>query len=257
MRSGETFPEDQAYIFFNDAFLESIADLTVQRREDLLADVVALCGNPAGTHPLSNRGGQKLAGWNTLDVLQKEYRVVFTSRVDVDEEGRPAGMIEVLVAGPRRAEAAYDMAEALRRSGRIDDEQMTEVWDALTLLDTVAEQVGLDGWDYRPEPAPRGMIKAAVVAGILDEDTASALSKDELEAAMSAGWDADGNPDPVAALSAAMRRARGGVRMFDLTRIMEGRKEPRCGVVLPRTRQRCIRRRDHPGAHRAGGAPLP
>lgn len=250
MRPGEIFPDEQAYIFFNDAFVESIEDLTPGKREELISDVVRLCRNPSGTHTLSNRRGQKLAGWNTLDVLQKEYRVVFTSRIDV-VDGQPVGMVEVLVAGPRRADAAYDMAEALRRSGRISDEQLTEIWEALTLLDTVAEQVGLDGWDFQPEPAPPGMVKAAVAAGILDDETASVLSKDELEAAMNNGWSADGQPDPIAALAAAMERARSGVDLLNLTRIMEGRKAPRCEVVLPRTQKQCIRRQGHPGAHRS------
>lgn len=250
MRQGEHFPDDQEYILFNDAFVESVEPLTPSEREDLVADVVALCTNPAGLHPLSNKGGQKLAGWNTVDVLHKQYRVVFASRVDAVGT-QQVGMTEVLVAGPRRADAAYDMADALRRSGRISDEQMTEVLEALALLDTVAEKVGLDGWDYRPEPAPAGMVKAAVVSGILDERTANALSKDELEAAMANGWDDQGNPDPVAALAAAMRRARSSVEPLDLTRIMQGREEPRCGVIMPRTHRPCIRRRGHPGAHRA------
>lgn len=250
MRAGEAFPDDQAYIFFNDAFIESVEHLNVHQREDLIADVVALCRNPAGSHSLSNRDGQKLAGWNTLDVLQKEYRVVFTSRVDM-VNGQQVGRIEVLVAGPRRADAAYDMADSLRRSGRIDDEQMTAVWESLSLLDAIAEQVGLGGWDYRPEPAPPGMVKAAVVSGILDDTTASALSKDELEAAMADGWDVNGDPDPVAALAAAMLRARAGVEPLNLTHVMEGRRKPRCEAILSRTQQTCVRRNGHPGPHRA------
>lgn len=250
MRTGEKFPEDQAYIEFNDAFVESLERLTLTQRESVIAEVVALCRNPAGTHPLSNRGGQKLAGWNTLDVLQKEYLVVFASRVDV-VDGVPVGMIEVLVAGPRKAEAAYDMASALVRSGRIDPDLMTEVWEVLSMVELVAEKVGLDGWDYRPEPAPAGMVRAAVAAGVLDERTATALSKDELEAAMTAGWDSDGNPDPVAALGAAMWRARAGVEPLDLTRIMAGRTAPRCGAILKRVQRPCIRRQGHPGPHRS------
>ena len=39
----------------------------------------------------------------------------------------------------------------------------------------------------RPELAPPGMIKAAAAAEVLDESTASALSKDELAAALSRG----------------------------------------------------------------------
>lgn len=250
MPPGETFPDDQAYLFFNDAFVESVEHLTVTERETLLADVVALCRNPGGSHTLSTTRGQTLAGWNTVDVLQREYRVVFASRIET-VGGEQVGMIEVLVAGPRRASAAYDMAEALRRSGRIGEEQMSEVWEALSLLDAVAEDIGLEGWDYRPEPAPPGMAKAAVAAGILDPETAGALSKDELEAAMESGWDDHGNPDPVSALGAAMRRARTGVESLDLTRIMSERKEPRCGVVLPRSQKTCVRRHGHPGPHRS------
>jgi len=36
-------------------------------------------------------------------------------------------------------------------------------------------------WDYRPEPAPEGMRRAVVSAGLLDTDTADLFAKDELE----------------------------------------------------------------------------
>lgn len=146
MRSGAHFPDDQAEIVFNDVFVEYLDQLTPGERESVQADVVALCTNPVGTHPLSNRGGpDRLAGWNTLDVLAKEHRVVFASRT---QDG--VGVVEVLCAGPRRADAAYDLANALLATGRLSAQEVTEIWQALTLLDVITEQVGLDGWDYRP-----------------------------------------------------------------------------------------------------------
>lgn len=246
MRTGERFPADQAEIVFDDVFIEALADRCEADRLSVMADVVALCQNPVGTHPLSNRSAtDRLAGWNTLDVLAKEFRVVFASRVV-----NGVGLIEVLCVGPRRADAAYDLANALMATGRLTDDEVTEIWQALTLLDLLAEQVGLDGWDYRPPPAQPGMVKAAVAAGLLDEHTAALLSKDELAAALEGGWGADG-PDPVAALRAALSRARAGVDVADVTRILAGRTADRCGVVLPRAGAACIRRAGHPGAHRA------
>ena len=250
MLRGESFPEDQAYIFFNDAFVEFLEDLTEQQKIDVLAEVVVLCKNPVGSHTLSNRQGQKLAGWNTVDVLEKQYRVIFASKID-HVDGTPVGSVEVLVAGPRKAEAAYDMAAALVKSGRIKPDEMTEIWEALALLDIAAETVGLDGWDYRPLPAPDGLVKAAAAAGLLDVETASWLSIDEINTAMAEGWQADGTQDPVAALSAALSRARTRVEGMDLSQIMKRRKEQRCDAVLKRTGQLCIRREGHPGAHRS------
>lgn len=250
MQAGQKFPDDQAFISFNDAFVESLEDLTPQQRIDVVAEVVALCNNPVGNHTLSNRPGQNLAGWNTLDVLQKQYRVVFASRVE-EVDGQPVGHIEVLVLGPRKADAVYDMAHALRSTGRLTEDELTEIWDALALLDTVAEDVGLDGWDYRPEPAPPGLIKAAVASGILDQETASALTKDEINAAMEHGWDDTGTLDPTGALAAALRRARAGVEALNLTSIVTNRSAPRCNAVMKRTLKRCVRRIDHPGPHRA------
>jgi hypothetical protein len=251
VQPGEKFSDDQAFLLFNDAFIESLEDLAPQQRIDVLAEVVTLCANPGGNHTLSNRPGQKLAGWNTLDVLQEEYRVVFASRIE-EVDGQPVGHIEVLVLGPRKADAVYDMAEALRNTGRLSEDELTEVWEALALLDTVAEDVGLDGWDYRPEPAPIGLIRSVVAAGVLDEETASAMTKDEIHAAMEHGWDEEtGALDPTGALAAALQRARAGVEALNLTRILGSRKKPRCGAVMKRTLKRCIRRKDHPGPHRA------
>lgn len=246
MRSGESFPHDQAEIVFNDVFVEYLEKLTVAERESVLIDVLALCRNPGGTHPLGNKtAADQLAGWNTLEVLNKEHRVVFGSRIH-----NGVGIVEVLCAGPRRAKAAYDLANALIATGRLTAEECTEIWQVLTLLDVIAEEVGLDGWDYRPPPAPEGMVKAAVAAGVLDEDTAKLLAKDELEAALEGGW-AENGPDPVAAVRAAIQRARGSVDLADLTRILAGRAADRCGVLLPRAGVACIRRAGHPGPHRA------
>ncbi|PXX68778.1 hypothetical protein DFR70_102464 [Nocardia tenerifensis] len=246
MRKGESFPGDQAEIQFSDAFVEYLEDLPPAECESVLVDLLALCGNPAGSHPLSNRGsGDRLAGWNTLDVLGKQHRVVFSSRIVGD-----VGLIEVLCAGPRRADAAYDMANALIQCGRLTLDEATELWQALVLLDLLAEDIGLDGWDFRPEPAPEGLIRTVVAAGLLDETIALVLSKDEIDAAMSRGWGPEG-PDPEAALRAALARARAGVDAGDLGRIMQGRREERCGAALPRAGAACIRRKDHPGPHRA------
>jgi hypothetical protein len=246
LRAGGTFPGDQAEIVFNDVFVEYLEALPEAQRRSVLVEVTSLCANPSGDHPLSNRTAtDHLAGWNTLDVLNKEHRVVFSSRVIGG-----VGTIEVLCAGPRRAEAAYDLANALVRTGRLEPEEVTEIWQVLTLLDVLAEEAGLDGWDYAPPAAPQGMVRAAVAAGLLDEATARLLSKDELEAAMSHGW-GPGGADPVAALRAAMSRARAGVDPGDVVGQVLRRREGRCAVVLPRTHQACIRKAGHPGAHRS------
>lgn len=249
MQPGDTFPDDQCYIEVTDAFLESIADLTQAQQVDVLAEIVNLCQAPGGNHTLSNRGRQKLAGFNTVDVLAKEYRAVFSSNVEV-VEGRQVGHVRVLICGPRRNDAVYDIAEALRASGRFSDDEMQEIWEALAFLDVVAEDAGMDGWDYQPDVAPDGMVKAAVAAGVLDQAVAENLSIDELTAAMAEGWSATG-PDKDLALAAAARRARGALGGLDLTRIFLGRKAERCGAVMKRTKQKCIRRAGHPGPHRA------
>ena len=250
MQPGEQFPDDQAFVSLHEEFLESLTDLTEQQRVDVLAEVVNLCKNPAGNHTLSNKGGQRLAGWNTVDVLQKQFRIVFSSRVDNGPAG-PVGVLEALVIGPRRENAVYDAAEALRKSGRLTEDEATELWQALALLDVVAEDVGLDGWDFLPDPAPVGMQRTAVAAGVLDEESAAVLSKDELEAAIESGWGADGRPDKESALLAAMRRARSGVTSIDLGKFLTIRRKPRCPAITARTKQPCIRREGHEGPHRA------
>jgi hypothetical protein len=246
VRRGQRFPEGRAEVVFNDVFIEYLEELPARDREDALVAIVRLCDDPIGSHSLSNRGkADGLAGWNTLEILQRQHRVIFSSTV-IDG----VGVIEVLCAGPRRADAAYDMANALIRTGRLTDEEITEIWQALVLLDVIAEDIGLDGWDYAPPAAPEGMVRAAVKSGLLPEAIARALSKDELEAAMEHGWN-DGEPSPQAALEAAVRRSRAGITAMDVTRIISDRSTTRCNVILPRAGVRCIRREGHPGPHRS------
>jgi len=136
------------------------------------------------------------------------------------------GLVEVLFAGPRRASAAYDLANSLIATGALTDDEIVEIWQALTLLDIVAEKVGLDGWDYRPAAAPEGLVRAAVASGVLDEFTARLLSSDEITAAMANGW-TDSGPDPAAALKAALLRARAGVDPGNITRVLIARSADR------------------------------
>lgn len=224
--------------------VEQLSDLTPQQREDVLVELVRLCADPGGKHPLQT----PLAGWNTVDVLGGHHRVVYRASV---VEG--VGLIEVLCLGPRSDSEVYDMAVALRDAGLLTDAELTDLWDALAILDVVAEQVGLQGWDFLPSPAPEGMRRAAVASGLLDEETAALLSKDELEAAMAEGWGPDG-PDPITAVVAALERARS--RAVPLSpeqaaEILATRGEDRCGAMLPRAQRPCIRRAGHPGPHRS------
>ena len=142
------------------------------------------------------------------------------------------------------------MANAVALTGRLTDEEVIQLWVVLALLDVVVEHVGLDGWDYRPEPANTGLRKTAVRSGLLDADTAAVLSKDEVLAAMQHGWGTKG-ADPVKALRAALERARGSVDPTAVSRIIAGRQHERCGAAMPRAGIRCIRRNGHPGPHRA------
>lgn len=242
MRSGERFPSDQAEVVFSDIFVEQLEDdLDRTQAEEVLSDVVRLCENPGGSHPLH----APLTGWNTLEVLGRSRRVVYHARM---VDGHP--LIDVLCLGPRSNSDVYDVAEGLRDSGLLSEETFTQVWEALRLLDVTAEEIGLDEWDFRPTPAPVGMQKAAIAAGVLPEDVTRLLSKDELEAAMEHGWAPDGTVDPDRALNAALARNRLSNHP-DLPAILARRQEPRCSEFMPRAKQRCARRADHPGPHRA------
>ncbi|MEX2621620.1 MAG: hypothetical protein WD250_15495 [Egibacteraceae bacterium] len=227
---------------FSDVCVEQIAGLHPDEQVSVLSAAVRLYEDPAGKHPLSS----PLQGWNTEDVLAGEKRIIYRAG---DVNG--VGLIDVLCLGPRSANKVYDMAAALVASGLLTDDEVTFLWEALTILDILAEDVGLDGWDFRPEPAPEGMRLAAVRSGLLTEEQASLLSRDEIEAAMTAGW-AAGAPDPRAALIAALERARDRTQApADTDAVLSGRAHGRCGVVLPRAGAACIRKHGHPGPHRA------
>lgn len=242
MRRGQRLPDDQAEVVFSDVFVEQIAELHPDQQVEVLAAAVRLCEDPAGKHPLK----PPLQGWNTEDVLAGESRMIYRAG-----ELDGVGVIDVLCLGPRSGNRIYDMAEGLVATGLLTDDEVTFLWEALAVLDVVAEDVGLDGWDFRPEPAPEGMRLAAIRAGLLAEEQASQLSKDEIEAAMAAGW-ADGTPDPRAALAAALERARERSREpADIEAVLSGRAEGRCGAAMPRAGASCIRKHGHPGPHRA------
>lgn len=240
MRRGSRFPDDQAEIVFSDIIIEQLEQFTENQRIDVLAEVVRLCDDPGGKHPLRT----PLSGWNTLDVLGAELRVVYKATI---ADG--VGLLEVLCIGPRSDSEVYDMAIGITRTGLLSEGEVTQLWEALSLLDIVTEDVGLEGWDYRPEPAPEGMRRAAVNAGLLDKDIADLLAKDELEAAMTSGWGPSG-ADPEKALRAALERARGSAD-FSIRKILQSRRENRCGALMVRAKSTCVRRAGHPGPHRS------
>ncbi len=235
------FPDDQAEIVCSDVFVEQLAEFTDHDQIEVLAAIHRLCNDPEGKHAL----GGTLAGWNTLDVLAQRHRVVYRASSHTG-----TGLIEVLCLGPRRASEVYDIAVALVHTGALAPDEVTQLWEALSLFDIFPETIGLDGWDYRPPPAPDGMIRAAIASGVLPAGTAPLLSKDELEAALAHGWGPDGQPDPLRALRAALQRARGRVD-YPGPAIVLNRATPRCDALMPRAGTRCIRAHGHPGAHRS------
>lgn len=247
MRGNERLPDDQAEIVFSESFLLYLDDLTVGEREAVLAEVVTLCANPVGKHPLGNRSSSdQLAGLNTMEILGRRHRVVYSAAVE-----RDVGLIEVICAGPRTDNAVYDIANALVRSGTLTEDEATQIWDALALLKVIAETVGLDGWDYRPSPAEAHLARALVQLRLLPEQLAAAVSRAEAEAALRDGFDAAGAPNPQAALAAVLRAARTRSDYRDGLDILRRRTEDRCGARMPRARTTCIRRAGHPGPHRA------
>ncbi|MEO7124022.1 MAG: hypothetical protein ABI400_13080 [Lacisediminihabitans sp.] len=244
MRPGNQFSDNQAEVVFSDVFVEQLEACTQAERLEIVATMVGLCADPGGNHTLSARNnGRTLVGWNTVAVVEKTKRVVYR----VDEN---AASIYVLCVGPRRNDEVYDMATSLASSGLLSDDEITQLWEALSVLDVVAESVGLDGWDYRPEPAPEGQQRAAVAAGLLPARVAALLSKDEISAALEHGWGANG-PDKTKALIAALTRARGGVDFDSADWVILSREEGRCGKQMPRAGRKCIRKLGHPGPHRA------
>ena len=246
MRAGGKIPDDQAEIVFSDVFFEYLATLTKIEQLSVLETIESLTRNPAGKHPLSNTTKYgKLAGFNTVETLDGEHRAIF--RVQVVDG---VGVIEVIVGGPRRGDEIYSAANALEKSGKLTADEVTQIWDALDLLEIVSEKAGLNSWDYLPEPGAESQQRTLVGAGVLPGEIASILSKDELNEAMNAAWsNPDRQPDPDAAIEAALRRARNNsISTGDL---IASRREPRCGAMMPRAKKPCVRRQGHPGAHRS------
>ena len=244
MRRTGKLPDNQAEVVFSDLLVEQLEQLTEADQLSVLSDIVGLCEAPGGKHPLHS----PLQGWNTLDVLAGQRRVVYRAST-----ANGVGLIEAICLGPRRNSEVYDMASALVASERLTSDEITQFWVALSLLDVVAESVGLDGWDYRPSPAPDGLQRAAVAAGLLSSEIAALLSSDEIQAAMTHGWDGEGNPDAIAALTAALLRSRGRVPETNsvIETVMKNRELDRCGAIMLRAQIRCIRRTGHPGPHRS------
>ena len=241
MRRGERFADDQAEIALSDVAVEQIEALTDPERADVLADIARLAADPGGKHPL----GRPLTGWNTAATLSGHQRIVYRAT----PHSTSTGLIEVLCLGPRTAEKVYDIAKGLVETGLLTDDEATQLWDTLELLDVIAERAGLDGWDYAPPAAPPWLISAAVKLGVLDRATASVMSQPELEAAMEAGYGPDHQPDPAAALQAALNASRPGVAPHQ--HVTAARAGPRCGKYMPRAKMNCIRSKGHPGACRA------
>jgi hypothetical protein len=203
VRRGQRLPNNQAEVVFLDSFVEQIAQRAVSDQIEVLAEVIRLCDEPAGKHPLR----APLVGWNTLDVFGGHHRVVYRASI---AKGR--GLIEMLCIGPRSGDVVYDITCALLDAHLLTESEVTALWDALAILDVIEEEVGLDGWDYSPPPAP----------------------------------------DPEAAVLAALERARSRAReVVDARSIILARLEGRCAVLMPRAGARCIRREHHPGPHRA------
>ena len=243
MRAGEKLPDDQAEVVFADHCIEWLdRNLNGNDRDTVLDDIIDLCRNPYGKHPLSNRQNSRLAGFNTVESVERKLRIVY--RTGAEDE---VGLIEVIAIGYRRNNAVYDVASALVETGRLTEAESTQIWDALNLLDSVRERLGLESWDYAEKPAPEGLQKAAVASGLLDSETASLLSTDEVNAAMAAGW-SDSGPDPAAALDAALGRVATSTTP---ERVLRFRQDDRCGATMPIAGTPCIRRAGHPGAHRS------
>ena len=238
MRRGTRFDQDQAEVTLTDVFIEQLEDLARDDQAGVLADVVALCEDPGGKHPLSDR----LAGWNTQTTLNGTHRVIYRATPNT---GDTTSTLEVLCLGQRRNDEVYDIARNLVEAGLLTDDELAQIWDALDLLDVVAENVGLDGWDFRPAAAPAGLRRAAVEAGLLSPADAEMLDISEINAAMAHGWTESG-PDPDAALAAALGASRHGSVPAGRD-VLGHRRADRCNKWMPRAQARCVRRAGHPG----------
>ncbi|MGM7668555.1 hypothetical protein [Microbacterium sp. A93] len=231
----------------SDAVIEWIdSNVSIDEQLQVLEDIVAICRVPWGKHTLSNRGGQKLAGFNTAESVDRTYRIVFRSSIT----NSGTELVEVVAVGHRHDNLVYDVANALVASGVLTDAEVQQIWEMLELLDgAMATVTGLGQWDYIPGPAPAGLQQATVASGLLDERVAKLLTTDEITAAMSAGWDPDtGEHRPEWALEAALHRLTSSA---DPDRFLALRGEPRCGAPMKIAKAPCIRPRGHAGAHRA------
>lgn len=243
MQPGERFPENQAEVTFTAESIDWLsAHVNLSERETVFDTIAGLFASPSGKHRLSNHGSTNLVGFNTVEACQRAYRIIFRAKT---HDG--VGAIEIITIGLRRDDDVYAEAHDLIHSGKLTEAEQTQIWDALKLLQETKERLGLEEWDYFEEPAPVGMVKAAVAAGILDEDIARRLTQSELTAAMAAAWES-GELDTHAALAAAMERVATSATP---DRVLTSRRSPRCGVWMPMANALCIRAKEHAGAHRA------
>lgn len=247
MRDGEKFENDQAEMVLSDGVIDWIAEnIEDSELDGFFQDLSDLFVRPWGKHPLSNRNKtDNLAGLNTATTLGGEHRIVFRSYID--ECG--TGVIRIIAIGPRKDNRVYDAINALVASGKLTEEEVRSIWEALSQHSHVTEKYGLEQWDYLPPLASPNMVKVAVTSGVLSEDVARLLSTDELNAAFENGWDLEtGKPDPRRAQDAALSKA---ATSASPERILTSRSAPRCAVFMPIAKAKCIRRRGHPGAHRS------
>jgi len=243
LQPGERLPEDQAEVTFTEESIEWLnSNVNASEREEVFDTIVSLFESPAGKHRLSNKGGTNLVGFNTVEACHRTYRIIYRAKVV-----NGVGVIEVITVGLRRDGEVYAEAHDLVQSGKLTDAERTQIWDALNILQDTKDRLGLEEWDYFEEPAPTGLVKGAVAAGILDEDVARQLTQSELMAAMEAAWKS-GELDTDAALAAAMKRVATSATP---DRVFTSRRKPRCDAIMPHAQARCIRAKGHKGAHRA------
>lgn len=233
MRRGDSFPEDQAEVTYSDIFEEQLEALPAETAKQVLGDIVRLCANPGGKHPLRAR----LAGFNTVEVAGREMRCVY--RATPPNDTNATGLIEVLCIGKRRNNEVYDAAQALLDANLITGRELTQIWIAFDAVGVAAERYGLDGWDYRPTPPNEGLVLSAVAAGLVDETTARLLSESELVEVLKSATE----PDPLQV--ALERQRRLGPRLAPDQ--LPARATARCGKWMPNARTNCVRRKGHPG----------